>query len=561
MIAAIRAFIPVLGGTRRVLLLTAALALVQSLLTVPIGLLFKRVIDHTIPGGHGGELLVICGLLIVCGLATSGLALYTRHLVLGATKHAVMMLRARLLEHVQALPASWADRQDSGLLHTVIVQDTERIDTMLSATAGDLLPAVIVATALSIAMLVVNPILFVILVPVVPSMMLVTRAIEQRLIGRTRAWHQAFDHFSVHTHFLLRARSLIAAFGTEGDELRTARARLHGVRDTSRSMVWLNSAYAQAGSAITTCAAVLVLLVGGLLVINKDATIGSLVAFYALAALTRGQLSAIVNAVPQIVEAGQSLARLDALLDADPPQPYDGDRDPGAVLPLTVSDVRFGYDGGAPVLAGASLELHRGDVVVITGPNGAGKTTLAGLIAGFYAPQSGSLSAAGTPYAELDMRAVRRRLAIVDQDPILFSGTIAENIAYGSPDATESEIRQAARSATANAFIDELPQGFDTPVGEQGVLLSGGQRQRIAIARALLRAPELLILDEPTASLDQRSIAELGAMLNDGAGAGAILVISHNPEVIAAADRIYTLSDGLLHLAGSSLAAAPRQGR
>ncbi len=220
MIAAVRAFAVALGASRRLLLLTSGLALLQSVLTVPIGLLFKRVFDHTIPGGHTGELTWICALLIAFGLAASALALLSRYLVLDAIKHAVMRLRGELLARVQALPASWADRQDPGILHSVIVQDTDRIDNVLTAAAGQLLPAVIVGGALAIAMLVVDPLLFLVVVPVVPAMMLVTRFLKGMLIDRTRAWHRAFDRFSKRTHFILRARSVIAEFGTEDRELR-----------------------------------------------------------------------------------------------------------------------------------------------------------------------------------------------------------------------------------------------------------------------------------------------------------------------------------------------------
>jgi ABC-type bacteriocin/lantibiotic exporter with double-glycine peptidase domain len=550
----------VLGGSRRLLVITSGLALLQSLLIVPIGLLFKRIFDHTISGHHSGELLAICAVLVALSLAAAGLALFTRHLVLGATKSAVLRLQITMLERMQALPAAWADRQDTRLLHAIIVQDSARIDVMLNAVAAQLLPAVIVAAGLSVAMFVVSPVLFLLLVPFVPLMLLVTRLLERRLAVRTRSWHTAFDRFTSRVHFLLRARSLITTHGTEEQELGAARTELEDLRDTGRAMAWLGAAYVQAGSAMTTVAAILVLLVGGLAVVHGDASLGALISFYALAALVRGQLSTIVTAVPEIVSAGESLVRLNTLLEADEPQPYRGLRAPDAVLPIVVQDVDFHYEGGPAVLRGASLEIERGELVVLTGANGAGKTTLAALILGLYKPVSGSLVAAGVPFAELDIRALRRRIALVGQDPILFPGTIAQNIGYGSPTSAPADIVRAARSSTADAFISGLPQGYDTPVGEEGGLLSGGQGQRIAIARALLHAPELLILDEPTANLDQESVGALVSNLRQRSRAGAILVISHHPEVIAAADRAYLLSEGTLSLSSSSYASLRRQG-
>jgi ATP-binding cassette subfamily B protein len=211
----------------------------------------------------------------------------------------------------------------------------------------------------------------------------------------------------------------------------------------------------------------------------------------------------------------------------------------------------FSYDGRAPVLRDATLEVRPGECVAIVGANGAGKSTIANLILGFYRPDGGRLQAGGVDYDRLDIAALRRRFAIVDQDPILFAGTIAENIAYGDPWAGAERVQAAARAATADGFIAALPGGYDTRVGDEGGLLAGGERQRIAIARALLREPDLLILDEPTTSLDQESVEALLAALRSVANERAILVISHDPTVVEAADRVYRLADGVTSLEAS----------
>jgi ATP-binding cassette subfamily B protein len=180
----------------------------------------------------------------------------------------------------------------------------------------------------------------------------------------------------------------------------------------------------------------------------------------------------------------------------------------------------------------------------VFGPNGAGKTTMVSLILGLYRPQSGRLLADGVPYDELDMRALRASVGVVLQDPIIFSGTIAENIAYGRPAATPDDIRGAAQRATADAFIGKLPDGYDTEVGYDGCLLSGGQRQRISIARALMARPALLMFDEPTSHLDDVSIRTLLENLRRFPGAPTVLTISHDPEAASSAEVIYNLRDG-----------------
>jgi ABC-type multidrug transport system fused ATPase/permease subunit len=282
--------------------------------------------------------------------------------------------------------------------------------------------------------------------------------------------------------------------------------------------------------------------VGGTAVAKGDMTLGSLVSFYALAALLRGPLSTIATVIPDVIAGGESLARLQAILDTDEPQPYHGSRSPRELLPMVVRDVHFSYRDGQPVLRGISLEINPGERVAIVGPNGTGKSTIAALVLGLYRPARGELLACGVPFDELDIKELRRRIAIVPEDPILFPGTIADNIAYGAPGADRVQIAEAARKATADAFIRELPSGYDTPVGDEGELLSSGQRQRIAIARALIREPTLLILDEPTTSLDRESVAELVAELSEVDDDAAILLISHDAAVVAGADSVHRLA-------------------
>ena len=191
------------------------------------------------------------------------------------------------------------------------------------------------------------------------------------------------------------------------------------------------------------------------------------------------------------------------------------------------------------------LDLRPGSTVAIVGPNGAGKSTLLYLILGFYRPQRGELRAEGVPYERIDLGDLRRGIGVVMQHPTFFAGTVRENITYGCPEATPDEIGRAARIALADDFIRTLPAGYDTPIGEGGVLLSGGQVQRIAIARALLRRPSLLILDEPTNHLETPAIGRLLQNLATLEPRPGVLIISHDREVLGYADRLYRIEDGL----------------
>jgi ATP-binding cassette subfamily B protein len=272
-------------------------------------------------------------------------------------------------------------------------------------------------------------------------------------------------------------------------------------------------------------------------------TTGELLSFYAILALLLRELSTILSSIPQVLAGYESMARIQAILETDEREPYEGTRRIDFAGELVLEGVSFGY-GREEILRDLSFRVGAGEHVAIFGPNGAGKSTLVNLMLGLYKPQTGSVLADGIPYDELDVRHLRRSIGVVLQDPVIFPGTIAENIAYGRPDAEDEEIRRAATWSTADAFIDNLPDGYETEVGDEGGLLSGGQRQRIAIARALVARPALLILDEPTTHLDDRSIDQLIANLNGFPGAPTVLMISHDPAVARAVDSVQHLRDG-----------------
>jgi len=214
---------------------------------------------------------------------------------------------------------------------------------------------------------------------------------------------------------------------------------------------------------------------------------------------------------------------------------------------ITLKSVCFGYTDKEEVLHSINLTIPTGAKVAIVGQNGAGKSTIAHLILGFYRPQRGILYADDSPYETLDIVHLRRSIGVVMQNPIIFPGTIKENIIYGCPDASMANVIQASELATAHEFINALPNGYDTLMGEKGVLLSGGQRQRIAIARALLRRPRLLIMDEPTNHLDANSIQKLMYNLKTLDESPSILIISQNMDIANETDYVYVVSkDGCI---------------
>jgi ABC-type bacteriocin/lantibiotic exporter with double-glycine peptidase domain len=305
----------------------------------------------------------------------------------------------------------------------------------------------------------------------------------------------------------------------------------------------VRTVYVELQNAIITIPVVLILIVGGGAVAMRSMTLGELLSFYVAVGLLSNYVRLILGAIPQVIIGNESLTNLSNLMHTEDTPPYFGQQQIVLGGKITLDSVYFQYKE-QPVLRDVSIRIHPGTTVAVVGPNGAGKSTIANLVLGFYRPQEGQLYADDHPFNDLDIVHLRRRIGVVPQEPILFPGTIWENITYGSPDVSFGQVIEAARLATAHRFIEQSPQGYDTFVGEDGMLLSGGQRQRLALARALLRRPALLILDEPTNHLDEAAVQQLMDNLQELDNVPAILIISHDMDVVRQAQQIYILNEG-----------------
>ncbi len=292
-----------------------------------------------------------------------------------------------------------------------------------------------------------------------------------------------------------------------------------------------------------------VLVIGSRAVEQGSITSGDLLSFYALAALTLNYVRDAGLGVGSVVLGRDPWLALHTFLAQSPQHIYPGSRQIPFTGAISLRNLSFQYSTPGRerrIFNDLSIDLIPGRFIALTGANGSGKSTLLQLVLGLYRPDSGSLLADGIPYTELDVADLRRQIGVVAQDPPLITGTIRENIAYAHPDAPLHEVQEAARTALAHAFIQQLPKGYETEVGEHGVLLSGGQRQRLALARDLLIHAPLLILDEPTNHVDQEGVRDLLLSLRSLHPSPAILVITHVPAVLALADEAWTLADGQL---------------
>ncbi len=337
----------------------------------------------------------------------------------------------------------------------------------------------------------------------------------------------------------------VKADGAEGREVIRAVGRIGKVARLMRATLLLKAGTPPVMEVLSGLAMVGVILYGGNAVISGDKTTGEFFSFIAALLLAYDPMRHLATLYAQFQEGGQAAARIFRTVDRrpviiDPPSPTPLDRARGRIA---LEGVGFTY-GELPVLDAVDLVAEPGETVALVGPSGAGKSTILNLIPRFYDPSSGRLTLDGTDLRDLRLADLRRNLALVSQDVVLFDESVRANIAYGRPDAGQAEIIDAARRAAADPFIRDLPQGYDTVIGEGGTSLSGGQRQRLSIARALLKDAPVLLLDEATSALD----SEAERLVQDGLSqlirGRTTLLIAHRLSTVMKADRIYVLDQG-----------------
>jgi ATP-binding cassette subfamily B protein len=367
--------------------------------------------------------------------------------------------------------------------------------------------------------------------------------------GRSRAAQDTLADASAYAGELIGGMRTLQAFTNESLARSRFAAAVERAFAAARSATGARAVLTAVAIFLVTGSVVVVLWIGAQDIIDGDMTpgrLGQFVLYAVLAASGLGQLSEVWGELSQAAGAAERLfeimgVRPEIKPPARPralPEPARGE--------VVFDGVRFAYPARpeAPVLDGVSFHVHPGEKVAIVGPSGAGKSTIFHLILRFYAPDAGRISFDGVPLEDADPQQLRRSIALVPQDTVIFASSIADNIRFGRPDASDGEVRQAAELALATEFIDRLPQGFETPVGERGVTLSGGQRQRIAIARGILRGAPLLLLDEATSSLDAESETMVQAALERLMTQRTTLVIAHRLATVLSCDRILVMDEG-----------------
>lgn len=531
---------------RSKLLLIALLSIAASLATLALPWLAGQLI-----GGAVGQETVSLSwvtLLLVGALAMMTGLNMANQLVSGiVTARVLADLRTDVYEHVQKLPMAFHDQGRQGDLLALLSYEVERLSRFIATTLATTPSMLLTATGAVVLLFWIDPLLALVIPLLVPGFYLLLKIIGRRLRGLAQARQEAEAAVMASAEENLEMMPAIKSFARETIQ-RDAYAGL--VEQARRLHVDEARIYAVLGPAIALVAALgailLVLFAAGHVEIGTMNP-SELFSFLLYAALLTRPVATLSHIYGQFQTARGTLKRLQRVLDTphEPGYAASGQaaRCEGAI---TYEDVSFTYPGRKGTIRNVNLAIKAGEVVALTGDNGAGKSTLFNLLLGLYQAERGRILLDGTDIQELQVQWLRRQVGYVQQRPLLFNGTIRANIAFGLAAASDRQIECAARLAQAWEFIVALPQGLDTEIGDHGVRLSGGQRQRIALARALVRDPPIIILDEATSMYDLEGEAAFIEACEAALEGRTVILITHRPASLALADRIIVVDHGTI---------------
>jgi subfamily B ATP-binding cassette protein MsbA len=500
--------------------------------------------------------LFLCIIGAMLGLRISEAVIsYSRAMILVFVgNRAIFDLRSQLFRHVQKLSMSWFERQSHGRIMARVLYDVDAVQYALSGGLVDILSNTVTLLGVLVLLLIKSPGLAIIACSVLP-LYVANFILFQRPIRRASS--EARDQYSEVYGILsetVSGISVVKAFAREQHEARRFVQELRNTIELNVRVARLRTLLSVISSLLTGTAAVAVYYFGGLRMLKTGTmTLGDLLAFNQWLAMLYQPVIALVTVNDTLNWVMAAVERIFETLDAVPEiaDPKEPRRLTAIKGHVEMEHVSFAYEPGEWVLEDINLRAEPGKVLALVGPSGSGKTTLVHLIPRFYDPVEGRVLIDGVDIREMSLQFLRRNIGMVLQESFLFSGTLRDNIRYGRPEATDEEIVRAAIAANAHDFIMELPDGYETVVGERGTRLSGGQRQRIAIARALLRDPRILILDEATAELDSESEALIQEALERLMRDRTTFIIAHRLSTVMNADEILVMDQGRIVERGS----------
>jgi ATP-binding cassette, subfamily B, bacterial len=553
---------------------------VAAVITVAVPLLLRTIIDKGILPRDTSVVLEVAGLVAVLAVVSALLSVLTRWLSARTGEGLIYDLRTQVFRHVQRQPIAFFTRAQTGSLVSRLNSDVIGAQQAITSTLSSVVSNALTLLLVLAAMLSLSWLVTVVSLVLLPMFVIPARLVGRRLQRYTRESMQLDAEMgsTMTERFNVAGAMLVKLFGQQEDEARTFAGRAAKVRDIGVVTAMYGGTLFIALSLLASMATAVVYGLGGGLVINGAFQLGTLVALTALLARLYGPITALSNVQVDVMTALVSFDRVFEVLDLQPliaerpgavalPAPAGGSSGgPSPAPPVEFGHVSFRYPsasevslaslesialpaperagGGEDVLRDVSFTAPSGKLTALVGPSGAGKTTITHLVARLYDPREGEVKIGGYDLRDLTLDSLHSAVGVVTQDAHMFHDTIRANLAYARPSATEAELIEACRAAQIWDLVGSLPDGLDTVVGDRGYRLSGGEKQRLAIARLLLKAPSVVVLDEATAHLDSESEVAVQRALKTALAGRTSLVIAHRLSTIREADQILVIDHG-----------------
>lgn len=523
-----------------------ALLLVSSLLSIAGPWLAGKLTGSLLAGsGAATPPLQLLALWFALMCVRAFIAFFSQYHIGYTGERMATDLRSHLYEHMQALPLGYHHINRRGDTLSILYTDANIISSFVTDTVVYLLPALLTFFGAALALGWLNPSIAVLALVFLPLYFLGMKVVGRYLRPLSRAWVDANAEMYSVMEENLRLLPVIKAFTREAVEQRHFEQANSHLLDTSRRQLQIQSVLSPASSLLGSAALAVVIATGASLIESNQLAAADLVAILLYAMLMMSPLGTLANTYGKIQTVRGASERIIDFLNQ---RPETGD---SGKLPLTgikgeirMEGVAFTYPGRAPLFSNLDMSIAAGETIALTGRNGAGKSTVAHLLMRFAEPSAGRILFDGIDIASATLSSVRSCIGLVAQRVLLVNGTVADNIAFGCAGAKRSDLEDAARRACAHDFIEALPQGYDTVIGDEGIRLSGGQRQRLSLARTLLRDPPILILDEATAMFDPAGELAFIADCSDLLAHKTVILITHRPASLALADRVLCIEDG-----------------